>query len=102
MPRIVMRAQLLALGLGLAACTEAPAPTAVGPAFATRARGPAVVAVDVSRDTTAQNETPIAVNPLNPSNLITGANDWNFNDGCAVNASFDGGQTDRKSTRLNS
>src|SRR5437773_999076 len=93
MPRIVMRAQLLALGLGLAACTEAPAPTAVGPAFASRARGPAVVAVDVSRDTTAQNETPIAVNPLNPSNLITGANDWNFNDGCAVNASFDGGQT---------
>src|SRR5438552_312318 len=93
MPRIVMRAQLLALGLGLAACTEAPAPTAGGPAFASRARGPAVVAVDVSRDTTAQNETPIAVNPLNPSNLITGANDWNFNDGCAVNASFDGGQT---------
>src|SRR2546422_2313241 len=46
-----------------------------------------------SRDTTAQNETPIAANPLNPSNLITGANDWNFNDGCAVNASFDGGQT---------
>jgi len=93
MPRIVMRAQLLALGLGLAACTEAPAPTAVGPAFATRPRGPAVVVVDVSRDTTAQNETPIAANPLNPSNLITGANDWNFNDGCAVNASFDGGQT---------
>src|SRR2546422_8885202 len=30
---------------------------------------------------------------LNRSNLITGANDWNFNDGCAVNASFDGGQT---------
>src|SRR2546422_8409483 len=46
-----------------------------------------------SRDTTAQNETPIAANPLNPSYLITGANDWNFNDGCAVNASFDGGQT---------
>ena len=93
MPRIVMRAELLALGLGLAGCTEAPAPTAVGPSFATRARGPAVVVVDVSRDTTAQNETPIAANPLNPSNLITGANDWNFNDGCAVNASFDGGQT---------
>src|SRR5213083_3206642 len=93
MPRIVMRAQLLALGLGLAACTEAPVPTAVGPAFATRARAPAVVAVDVSRDTTAQNETPLAVNPLNSSNWITGANDWNYNDGCAVNASFDGGRT---------
>src|SRR5207244_1350812 len=44
MPRIVMRAQLLALGLGLAACTAAPAPTALAPAFATRARGPAVAA----------------------------------------------------------
>src|SRR5256886_14072376 len=88
-----MPALLWPLGLALAAAPEPPAPTAVGPAFAARARGPAVVAVDVSRDTTAQNETPIAVNPLNPSNLITGANDWNFNDGCAVNASFDGGQT---------
>jgi hypothetical protein len=33
------------------------------------------------------------VNPANPQNLITGANDWNFNDGCAVNATFDGGKT---------
>jgi hypothetical protein len=49
--------------------------------------------VDVSRDQLSQNETPIAVNPANPDNMITGANDWNFNDGCAVNASFDGGQT---------
>lgn len=49
--------------------------------------------MDLSRDTTAQNETPIAVNSLNSSNLITGANDWNHNDGCAVNASFDGGST---------
>src|SRR5881397_943786 len=93
MRRIVMCADLLALGLALAGCTETPAPTAIRPGFATRARGPAVVVVDVSRDTTAQNETPIAANPLNPSNLITGANDWNFNDGCAVNASFDDGQT---------
>src|SRR3989442_6090495 len=46
-----------------------------------------------SQDTTAQNETPLAVNPLNPNNWITGANDWNFNDGCAVNATFDGGKT---------
>jgi hypothetical protein len=49
--------------------------------------------VDVSRDTTAQNETPIAVNPLNSNNLITGDNDWNYNNGCGVNASFDGGKT---------
>src|SRR5512135_472710 len=49
--------------------------------------------VDVSNDQTAQNETPVAVNPTNSSNLITGANDWNYNDGCAVNASFDGGKT---------
>src|SRR5689334_6658247 len=93
MREIVMRAELLALGPGLAAFTEPPGPTAVAPALPTRARVPAVFVVDVSRDTTAQNETPIAANPLNPSNLITGANDWNFNDGCAVNASFDGGQT---------
>ena len=49
--------------------------------------------VNVSNDTTSQNETPLAVNPTNPQNLITGANDWNYNDGCAVNASFDGGKT---------
>src|SRR5881275_2603942 len=49
--------------------------------------------VDVSRDLTAQNETPVAVNPADPANMITGANDWNYNDGCAVNASTDGGKT---------
>ena len=32
-------------------------------------------------------------NPLNPLNLITGANDWNANFGCAVSASFDGGKS---------
>src|SRR5258708_4355445 len=51
------------------------------------------VVVNVTRDTTAQNETPLAVNPRNPQNLITGNNDWNFNDGCGVNASFNGGKT---------
>ena len=49
--------------------------------------------IDVSRDQTSQNETPIAINPANPANMITGANDWNYNDGCAVNATNDGGTT---------
>jgi hypothetical protein len=49
--------------------------------------------VDVSNDQTSQNETPVAVNPLNSNNIITGANDWNYNDGCAVNVTFDGGKT---------
>ncbi|HEY3114828.1 MAG TPA: sialidase family protein [Gemmatimonadaceae bacterium] len=48
--------------------------------------------VNVTNDTTAQNETPLAVNPLNPQNIITGNNDWNYNDGCGVNASLDGGK----------
>jgi hypothetical protein len=49
--------------------------------------------VDVSQDQTAQNETPLAVNPANPSNMITGNNDWNYNDGCGVNTTTDGGKT---------
>jgi hypothetical protein len=57
-----------------------------------------VETVDVSQstpsgDVLSQNETPIAVNPANPDNMITGANDWNYNDGCAVNTTFDGGRT---------
>ena len=48
---------------------------------------------DVTDDTTAQNETPLAINPLNPQNLVTGNNDWNYNDGCGVNSSLDGGKT---------
>lgn len=72
--------------LGLGAPAEAAAP------------GIAVRVVDVSQstpsgDVLSQNETPIAINPANPQNMITGANDWNYNDGCAVNSSFDGGKT---------
>ncbi|MBO0884267.1 MAG: exo-alpha-sialidase [Mycobacterium sp.] len=62
------------------------------------APGITVMTVDVSQstpsgDVLSQNETPIAVNPADPNNMITGANDWNFNDGCAVNTTFDGGKT---------
>jgi hypothetical protein len=49
--------------------------------------------VNVSADGTAQNETPLAVNPVNPNNMITGNNDWNYNDGCGVNTTLDGGRT---------
>jgi len=49
--------------------------------------------VDVTRDQLSQNETPIAINPANSANMITGANDWNYNDGCAVNTTFDSGTT---------
>jgi hypothetical protein len=51
-----------------------------------------VTVVNVTNDTTAQNETPLAVNPLDANNLLTGNNDWNYNDGCGVNATFDGGK----------
>lgn len=63
-----------------------------GPPSLSSGGAPAMV-VNVSRDTTAQNETPLAVNPRDPNNLITGNNDWNYNDGCGVNASFDGGKS---------
>ena len=60
----------------------------------TSSSGPTVSSVvNVTNDTTSQNETPLAVNPLNSQNILTGNNDWNYNDGCGVNASFDGGKT---------
>ncbi|HEX5245987.1 MAG TPA: sialidase family protein [Gaiellaceae bacterium] len=65
----------------------------VGPASAAGGKIAISPVVDVSRDQLSQNETPIAVNPANPSDMITGANDWNYNDGCAVNTSGDGGKT---------
>src|SRR5436190_12340475 len=49
--------------------------------------------VDVSGDELSQNETPIAINPANPANMITGANDWNYNDGCAVSVTFNSGKS---------
>src|SRR5207237_4196536 len=76
-----------------AGCREAPTTQGLGtPSFNARGAG-SVLVVNVSRDTTSQNETPLAVNPANPSNMITGNNDWNYNDGCGVNATFDGGKT---------
>ena len=76
--------------LALAALAAALAATSAATAGTRISVGPVV---DVSRDQLSQNETPIAINPVNPANMITGANDWNYNDGCAVNATFDGGKT---------
>ena len=91
----------LIAGVGLAsaaACsadrlTDATASGAATPASFARTSTTKPIVVKVSDDTTAQNETPLAVNPRNSLNLITGNNDWNYNDGCGVNASLDGGKT---------
>lgn len=91
----------LIAGVGLAsaaACsadrlTDATASGAATPASFARTSTTRPLVVNVSDDTTAQNETPLAVNPRNSLNLITGNNDWNYNDGCGVNASLDGGKT---------
>jgi len=79
----------------LAACDDSQSdrPTAPNATRSAQLGASGALVVDVGNDTTAQNETPIAVNPTNPQNFIVGANDWNYNDGCAVNASFDGGKT---------
>src|SRR6478736_10256674 len=80
--RTLLVVAALAVGAALATtAAAAPPPMAVSPV------------VDVSRDLLSQNETPIAVNPANAANMVTGANDWNYNDGCGVNATFDGGKT---------
>ncbi|GAC1648876.1 MAG: sialidase family protein [Gemmatimonadaceae bacterium] len=80
--------------IAVSACTDNPPPTA-SPTIASLSSLSAsgALVVNASADTTAQNETPLAVNPLNPQNIVTGANDWNYNDGCSVNASFDGGKS---------
>lgn len=87
-------ASALLIALAFAACKDSPSDRVIAPGVSqpTKLVSTATV-VDVSQnDTTAQNETPIAVNPTNPQNLVVGANDWNHNDGCAVNSSFDGGK----------
>jgi hypothetical protein len=98
MQRLGFSLTLLGIVAFAAACSDRPpvdqisAPNAN--ALTSVSGAPTVnVVVNVTRDTTAQNETPLAVNPRNPQNLITGNNDWNYNDGCGVNASFNGGKT---------
>jgi hypothetical protein len=94
MPRAFLLTAFTCLTAILAACggDQPTAPlTGNGPALGTGSASAFVT--NVSRDTTAQNETPIAFNPLNTQNLLTGNNDWNYNDGCGVNASFNGGKT---------
>ena len=49
--------------------------------------------VNVTRDETSQNETPLAVDPANPSILVSGSNDWEYNDGCGQYVSVDGGRS---------
>ncbi len=92
---VLTRTAFALVSAALAACAverpTAPSRVSVAPAFSIRLGAGGVV--DVSRDTTAQNETPLTFNPRNPLNMITGANDWNYNDGCGVNVSFDGGNS---------
>jgi len=93
--RFCVTASALLAVFVLAACDDSQSnrPTAPNLARAVQLSASGAAVVDIGNDTTAQNETPIAVNPTNPQNFIVGANDWNYNDGCAVNATFDGGRT---------
>ena len=49
--------------------------------------------VNVTQDQLSQNETPLAVNPENSQMLLSGSNDWNYNDGCGMYVSMNGGQS---------
>src|SRR5437773_2047160 len=93
--RFCVTASALLAVFVLAACDDSQSnrPTAPNLARAVQLSASGATVVEIGNDTTAQNETPIAVNPTNPQNFIVGANDWNYNDGCAVNATFDGGRT---------
>ncbi|HET9010350.1 MAG TPA: sialidase family protein [Gemmatimonadaceae bacterium] len=86
-------AALAACGADRIADVSPPRDAAAQPMAAVGSGPSGVNVVNVSNDTTAQNETPLAVNPLNAANMITGNNDWNWNDGCGVNATFDGGRS---------
>ncbi len=73
---------------------DVPPTAPLSPSAATHvSSGGSAFVVNVTNDTTAQNETPLAVNPLDAQNFIVGGNDWNYNDGCSMNASFDGGKS---------
>ena len=67
----------------------------VASAFATGPAGALTISkpVNVTRDQLSQNETPLAVNPADPQMLLSGSNDWNYNDGCGMYVTADGGRS---------